>query len=113
MSHYSSFLLLILLYRLGTSGCSFNTTLLSTPYPDKMLTSHTHADETTANSISWMLFELAKDLNLQRRVREEIRLVKEEGARKGEAELTTAQRDQMVLLEAVTKVGLPRVFDLQ
>ncbi|RDB25147.1 hypothetical protein Hypma_007406 [Hypsizygus marmoreus] len=62
--------------------------------------------ETTANSLSWMLFELARHPEIQTRLRHEIRTMEQSRQARGETEFTPADYDAMPFLSAFLKESL-------
>ena len=62
--------------------------------------------ETTANSLSWLLLELARHPDIQVRLRREVRKVHAEVKARGDASFTQADFDTMPLLVAVVKEAL-------
>ena len=60
--------------------------------------------ETTASTITWALYELAKSPETQRRVREEIKATRTRATQRGDRELSVADLDSMKYLIAVMKV---------
>jgi len=62
--------------------------------------------ETTANSLSWILLELAQHPEIQCRLRSEIRGVEAAIRARGDTQFTTADFDGMPYMTAVTKEGL-------
>ena len=60
--------------------------------------------ETTANTLSWMLLELARHPKMQSRLRSEIRETEAAIRTRGDAEFTIADFDAMPYLTAVIKV---------
>ncbi|KAJ3837966.1 cytochrome P450 [Lentinula raphanica] len=59
--------------------------------------------ETTANTLSWLFYELVRDLDLQNKLREEIRAAEKVAAARGESELTIVDLEKMQLLGATVK----------
>lgn len=60
--------------------------------------------ETTANTASWFLWELAKHPEFQDKLREEIFAVRSQISARGDSELTVEDLDGMVYLPAAMKV---------
>ena len=61
--------------------------------------------ETTANTVSWALYELSRHPEFQTKVREEIRATRAHAAQRGDTELTVPDLDSMKYLLALMKVG--------
>ncbi|KAF9075481.1 cytochrome P450 [Rhodocollybia butyracea] len=59
--------------------------------------------ETTSNTLSWLLYELVKDLELQQKLRVEIRAAEKVAASRGDSELGIHDLEGMVLLSATVK----------
>ncbi|KAJ3722183.1 cytochrome P450 [Lentinula guzmanii] len=59
--------------------------------------------ETTANSLSWLLYELVRNLDLQRKLRAEIRASEKVAASRGDSELNIHDLESMPLLGATVK----------
>ncbi|KAJ3892339.1 cytochrome P450 [Lentinula edodes] len=59
--------------------------------------------ETTANSLSWLFYELVRDLELQRKLRAEIRATEKLAAARGDPELNVRDLEGMPLLGATVK----------
>ncbi|KAJ3995671.1 cytochrome P450 [Lentinula boryana] len=59
--------------------------------------------ETTANSLSWLLYELVRNLDLQRKLRAEIRASEKVAASRGDSELNIHDLERMPLLGATVK----------
>ncbi|KAJ3874521.1 cytochrome P450 [Lentinula edodes] len=59
--------------------------------------------ETTANSLSWLFYELVRDLELQRKLRAEIRATEKVAAARGDPELNVRDLEGMPLLGATVK----------
>ncbi|KAJ3711587.1 cytochrome P450 [Lentinula raphanica] len=59
--------------------------------------------ETTANTLSWLFYELVRDLDLQNKLREEIRAAEKVAAARGDSELTIVDLEKMQLLGATVK----------
>ncbi|KAF9075483.1 cytochrome P450 [Rhodocollybia butyracea] len=59
--------------------------------------------ETTSNTLSWLLYELVKDLKLQQKLRVEIRAAEKVAALRGDPELDIHDLEGMVLLSATVK----------
>lgn len=62
------------------------------------------SDATTANTFVFALWELAKDLDLQRRIREEIKATSLKVRQEGELEIPFSSYEGMRLLAAFLKV---------
>lgn len=60
--------------------------------------------ETTANTLSWMLLELAKQPTIQERLRNEIREMEHTIQSRGDSEFKATDFDAMPYLSAVLKV---------
>jgi cytochrome P450 len=60
--------------------------------------------DTTSNTLTWILWELAKDQESQRRLREEIAAMR--AKKTGNATFTAADYDNMPFLNAIIKEGL-------
>ena len=60
--------------------------------------------ETTANTLTWYPWELAKNQAFQDKLREEVMAVRAQMAARGEDELTITDLDSMVYLPAGMKV---------
>jgi cytochrome P450 len=61
--------------------------------------------ETTANTLSWTLLELAKHPDMQTKLREEIRAMESVVRERGDAEFTSADFEGMPYTLAVLKVS--------
>ena len=61
--------------------------------------------ETTANTLTWYLWELAKNQPYQDKLREEVMAVRAQMSARGDAELSIADLDSMVYLPAGMKVS--------
>ncbi|KAJ3758780.1 cytochrome P450 [Lentinula raphanica] len=59
--------------------------------------------ETTADTLSWLFYELVRDLDLQNKLREEIRAAEKVAAARGDSELTIVDLEKMQLLGATVK----------
>ena len=59
--------------------------------------------ETTSNTLSWALLELAKQPAIQRRLREEVRAMERTIRERGDADFTVADFEAMPYLQAVLK----------
>ena len=64
-----------------------------------------YTDGTTANTLSFGLWELAKDMELQRRLRQEISETLRRARERGEIEIGYDEYDNMPLLVAFMKVS--------
>ncbi|KIK60769.1 hypothetical protein GYMLUDRAFT_200098, partial [Collybiopsis luxurians FD-317 M1] len=62
--------------------------------------------ETSANTLSWMFYELTCNMNLQSRLREEIRSTERKVMGRGDAEISMQDLESMPLLNAVVKETL-------
>lgn len=62
------------------------------------------SDASTANTFAFALWELAKDLDLQRRIREEIKVTSLKARQEGEADIPFSSYEGMHLLVAFMKV---------
>ena len=62
--------------------------------------------ETTANTVSWMLLELARHPEYQARIRAEIRERREAMRARGDIRFTTEDLDSMTSLNNAIKVSL-------
>ena len=60
--------------------------------------------ETTANTLTWYLYELAKNQAYQDKLREEILSVRSHIAARGSSDLTISDLDSMIYLPAGMKV---------
>jgi cytochrome P450 len=60
--------------------------------------------ETTASTISWALYELARRPDFQNEVRDEIKATRAEASLRGDSELSVADLDSMKYLLALMKV---------
>lgn len=60
--------------------------------------------ETTASTVTFALYELAKHPDIQNELREEIKAARAEAERRGDSEFTIANLESMKLLNAVIKV---------
>lgn len=60
--------------------------------------------ETTANTLTWYLWEVAKNQEFQDKLRAEIMAVRSQITARGETELTIDDLDSMTLLQAGMKV---------
>lgn len=60
--------------------------------------------ETTANTITWALYELSRHREFQTEVREEIAATRARAAQRGDTELSVADLDSMKCLLALMKV---------
>jgi cytochrome P450 len=60
--------------------------------------------ETTANSVTWALYELARHPEFQNEVRKEIEATRAQAAQRGDGELSVADLDSMKYLLALMKV---------
>jgi hypothetical protein len=60
--------------------------------------------ETTASTITWTLYELARHPEFQNKVREEIKATRAHAAQRGDDELSVADLDSMKYLLALMKV---------
>jgi len=70
--------------------------------PTMLLAGH----DTTAMTLVWFLWELAKDPGFQRKVRGEIAETREKAAARGDKELTVPDLDGMVFLHAAMKESM-------
>ena len=61
--------------------------------------------ETTSNTITWILYELARQPEIQQKLRQEIRTMKEAARARGQTEFTMRDVDAMPYLLAVVKVS--------
>ena len=61
--------------------------------------------ETSATSLCWVLLEIAKHPDVQKRLREEIRAMEQTVHARGDTDFTAADLDGMVYLSAVVKVS--------
>ncbi|KAJ3807307.1 cytochrome P450 [Lentinula aff. lateritia] len=59
--------------------------------------------ETTANSLSWLFYELVRDLELQKKLRAEVRATEKVAAARGDPELSVRDLEGMPLLGATVK----------
>lgn len=66
--------------------------------------------ETTANSLSWTLLELARKPEIQKKLRQEIRSKQREVDVRGDSTITTQDLDSMPYLTAVMKVRFAVLF---
>jgi cytochrome P450 len=60
--------------------------------------------ETTASTVSWALYELARRPEFQDEVRKEIKAMRSHAAQRGDGELSVADLDSMKYLLALMKV---------
>ena len=60
--------------------------------------------ETTANTVSWLLWELAKHPDYQAKLRDEIKAGRQKMLARGEIRFTTEDLDNMSLLNNAIKV---------
>lgn len=60
--------------------------------------------DTTAATASWVLWELAKDPEFQRKVREEIRAARAQVTARGDADFSMADLEGLTLMQAAMKV---------
>lgn len=65
--------------------------------------------DTTANTITFLLWELAKQPHYQRRLREEIAAVRAEVTSRGDTEFSVADLEGMKFLQAAMKVRFPSI----
>jgi cytochrome P450 len=72
-----------------------------TSYRTILLAGH----ETSATTLCWVLLEIAKNSNVQKKLREEVRAMEQAIHARGDAEFTAADLDGMSYLSAVIKVG--------
>lgn len=68
--------------------------------------------DTTANTITFLLWELAKQPHYQRRLREEIAVVRAEVTARGDTEFSVADLEGMKFLQAAMKVRHPPTASL-
>ena len=61
--------------------------------------------ETTSNTIGWILYELSRQPEVQKKLRQEIRNMKESVRARGQTEVTIRDLDTMPYLLAVVKVS--------
>ena len=61
--------------------------------------------ETTAQTTSWILYELAKNHEVQSRLRDEVKAIRAQAAYRGDEQLSIADLDSMKYLLAVIKVS--------
>ena len=61
--------------------------------------------ETTAQTTTWILYELAKNPEVQSCLRDEVKAIRAQAAYRGDGELSLADLDSMKYLLAVIKVG--------
>jgi cytochrome P450 len=61
--------------------------------------------ETTSNTIGWILYSLAQNPQVQKKLRTEIRAMKQSLHARGQAEVTVRDLDGMPYLLAVVKVS--------
>lgn len=64
--------------------------------------------ETTANTIAWMLYELAKHPDYQDKMRTEIALKRAEITARGDADFTMEDLESLEYLQAAIKVHFTR-----
>lgn len=64
--------------------------------------------ETTANTLSWMLLELSRNLEIQTRLRQEIQAMGYTIRSRGDSEFKASDFDAMPYLSAVVKVIEPQ-----
>lgn len=69
--------------------------------------------ETTANTLTWYLYELAKNPTYQDKLREEVMEVRSRITARGNSDLTIADLDSMVYLPAGMKVCKMSIFETQ
>lgn len=62
--------------------------------------------ETTANTITWLLWELAKHPEYQEKMRAEVRQKRAEIAARGDSDFSMEDLENMVYLQAALKVRL-------
>jgi cytochrome P450 len=62
--------------------------------------------ETTASTVTWVLYELSRHPEFQNEVREEIKATRAQATQRGDAELSVADLDSMKYLLALMKVRL-------
>jgi cytochrome P450 len=67
--------------------------------------------ETTSNTVGWILYELARQPDIQKNLRQEIRNMKEAIRTRGQTEVTMRDLDAMPYLLAVVKVSQSRQLD--
>jgi cytochrome P450 len=67
--------------------------------------------ETTSNSIGWILYELARQPEIQKKLRREIRSMRDGVRARGQTEVTMRDLDAMPYLLGVVKVSLNRQPD--
>jgi hypothetical protein len=67
--------------------------------------------ETTASTLTWALYELSRHLEVQIELREEIKTMRAQAARRGNGELSVADLDSMKCLLALMKVRPYGAFD--
>jgi hypothetical protein len=60
--------------------------------------------ETTASTVTWALYELARHPEFQNQVRDEIRATQAQAVQRGDGELSVADLDSMKYLLALMKV---------
>lgn len=69
--------------------------------------------DTTASTLTWALYELSRNPELQSRMRNEIKATRAQAAQRGRRELTIADLDTMHNVLAVIKVGLWQKYPVQ
>jgi cytochrome P450 len=60
--------------------------------------------ETSATSLCWVLLEVARHPDVQKKLREEIRATEQAIFARGQADFTAADYEKMTYMEAVVKV---------
>ena len=68
--------------------------------------------ETTSNTLSWILFELARNPSIQKKLRKEIRLMEQIIQSRVDREFTPADLDSMTYLNAFVKVTIAPDFNV-
>ena len=68
--------------------------------------------ETTANTLSWILLEIARNSSMQIKLRDEIRSVEQIIQSRVDREFTAADLESMVYLNAFVKVTTPPEFNV-
>lgn len=79
------------------------------PYSSTMLVA---GHDTTASSLTWLLYELSKHPEDQQRIRDEIKIARANAEARGDDDLLPSDFNNMNFTNAVIKVCLPLVLDI-
>jgi cytochrome P450 len=60
--------------------------------------------ETTASTVTWALYELSRHPDFQTKIREEIKVTREQASQRGDHDLSVTDLASMTYLLALTKV---------